>query len=98
MATWLRIIEQAVTEKLERLEARRFGKTKAPRKEVLALDASKASRDIPRRSGERFMRVTEGDAATSTTRAAGAWSVTGWSTTIGIRLGWAVTAAWGTSA
>jgi hypothetical protein len=35
-----------VTEKLERLEARRFGKTKAPRK-VLDVDASKTSRYIP---------------------------------------------------
>ena len=42
------IIDQAVTEKLERLEARRFGKTKAPRKQVLDVDASKTFSLHPR--------------------------------------------------
>ena len=42
-----RIIEAAVTEKLERLEARRFGKTKAPRKGVAGTDTTPSSRRIP---------------------------------------------------
>jgi len=41
------IIEAAVTEKLERLEARRFGKTKAPRKSLEQTDPSPSSRYIP---------------------------------------------------
>jgi hypothetical protein len=41
------IIEEAVTEKLARLEARRFGATKAPRTVVSAVAASSASRHIP---------------------------------------------------
>jgi hypothetical protein len=41
------IIEQAVTEKLERLEARRFARTTAPRKTLADTDTSKASRHVP---------------------------------------------------
>ena len=41
------IIEEAVTEKLERLESRRYGKTKAPRKSVEETDTSPSSRYIP---------------------------------------------------
>jgi hypothetical protein len=41
------VIEEAVTEKLERLEAKRFGKTKAPRKSVDETDTSPSSRYIP---------------------------------------------------
>jgi hypothetical protein len=41
------IIEEAVTEKLERLEAKRFGKTKTPRKSVEETDTSPSSRYIP---------------------------------------------------
>jgi hypothetical protein len=41
------IIEQAVTEKLERLEARRFAKTKKPRKSLEDTDISPRSRYIP---------------------------------------------------
>jgi len=41
------VIEAAVTEKLERLEARRFGKTKAPRKGLAETDTSRTSRYIP---------------------------------------------------
>ena len=41
------IIEEAVTEKLERVEARRFGKTKSPRKSVAQSDTSAGSRYIP---------------------------------------------------
>jgi hypothetical protein len=41
------IIEQAVTEKLERLEARRFASTAAPRKSLADTDTAKASRHVP---------------------------------------------------
>jgi hypothetical protein len=41
------IIEKAVAEKLERLEARRHGATKAPRKDLRATDTSPSSRHIP---------------------------------------------------
>ncbi len=41
------IIEQAVTEKLERLESKRFAKTKAPRKSLEETDTSPSSRHIP---------------------------------------------------
>ena len=40
------VIEVAVTEKLERLEARRFGKTKKPRKTIEQADTSPGSRYI----------------------------------------------------
>jgi hypothetical protein len=41
------IIEEAVTEKLEKLESKRFGKTKAPRKSLEETDTSASSRYIP---------------------------------------------------
>ena len=41
------IIDEAVTEKLERLESRRFGKTRAPRKSLKQTDTSPSSRYIP---------------------------------------------------
>jgi len=41
------IIDAAVTEKLERLEARRFGKTASPRKTVADAETTPASRHIP---------------------------------------------------
>ncbi len=41
------IIEAAVTEKLERVETKRFGATKAPRKNLDETDTSGASRYIP---------------------------------------------------
>lgn len=41
------VIEDAVTEKLERLEARRFGLTKAPRKNLPQTGTKPASRYIP---------------------------------------------------
>jgi hypothetical protein len=41
------IIEQAVTEKLERLEARQFAKTSAPRKSLSKTDTSSSSRHVP---------------------------------------------------
>jgi hypothetical protein len=41
------IIDLAVTEKLERLEAKRFGKTKAPRKSIAQTDTTPTSRHVP---------------------------------------------------
>jgi hypothetical protein len=41
------VIEQAVTEKLERLEARRFARTRAPRKGPAETNPSPSSRNIP---------------------------------------------------
>ena len=41
------VIEEAVTEKLERLESKRFGKTKAPRKSLEEAHTSPSSRYIP---------------------------------------------------
>ena len=41
------LIDQAVTEKLERLESRRLGKTKKPRKTLAETDTAPTSRHIP---------------------------------------------------
>ena len=41
------LIEDAVTEKLRRLEARRFGRTKVPRRTVAKSEAKPASRHVP---------------------------------------------------
>ena len=41
------IVEQAVTEKLQRLEARRFARTQAPRKTLAQSDTSPTTRQIP---------------------------------------------------
>jgi 5-methylcytosine-specific restriction endonuclease McrA len=41
------IIDEAVTEKLERLEAKRYGKTTSPRKSVEEANTSTSSRYIP---------------------------------------------------
>jgi hypothetical protein len=41
------IVEQAVTEKLQRLEARRFARTQAPRKALAQTDTSPRGRQIP---------------------------------------------------
>ena len=54
------IIEQAVTEKLERLEAKRFAKTKAPRKGLTETDSSPSSRHIPA-AVRRAVRERDGD-------------------------------------
>jgi hypothetical protein len=54
------IIERAVTEKLERLEARRYGQTRAPRKGLSDTDASPASRHIPA-AVRRAVRQRDGD-------------------------------------
>jgi hypothetical protein len=53
------IIEQAVTEKLERLEARRFGLTRTPRKGVENSDTSAGSRHIPA-AVRRFVAERDG--------------------------------------
>ena len=42
-----KIIDAAVTEKLERLEAKRFAKTKKPRQRLAQTDATPKSRYIP---------------------------------------------------
>jgi hypothetical protein len=41
------VIDIAVTEKLERVEAKRFGKTQGPRKELAETDTTPTSRQIP---------------------------------------------------
>ena len=42
-----RILDIAITEKLERIEAKRFGKTRKPRKELAETDIAATSRHIP---------------------------------------------------
>jgi hypothetical protein len=54
------IIERAVTEKLERLETRRFAQTRAPRKGLGDTDTSPASRYIPA-AIRRAVRERDGD-------------------------------------
>jgi 5-methylcytosine-specific restriction endonuclease McrA len=44
---WRRVIDIAVTEKLARVEAKRFGKTKAPRRDLAETDTTPSSRHIP---------------------------------------------------
>jgi hypothetical protein len=61
------LIERAVTDTLERLEARRFGKALAPRKTLAATDTSRSGRHVPaavrravrERDGERCRFVDE---------------------------------------
>ena len=92
------IIEQAVTEKLERLEARRFARTNAPRKGLSETDTSPPRATFRPPSGVLFTSATETDAATWTSRADDAPSATGSSSTIGTRLAWGVTTVRATSA
>jgi hypothetical protein len=54
------VIEQAVTEKLERIEARRYASTNAPRKELADTDTSPVSRHIPA-AVRRAVRERDGD-------------------------------------
>jgi hypothetical protein len=54
------IIEAAVTEKLERLEARRFAKAKNPRKRLSESDTSPSSAYIPA-AVRRLVRERDGD-------------------------------------
>ena len=56
------IIEKAVTEKLERLEARRHGAAKAPRKGLRATDTSPSTRHIPA-AVRRAVRERDGTGA-----------------------------------
>ena len=63
------IVEQAVTEKLQRLEARRFGRTQAPRKTLSQSETSPTTRQIPaavkravyERDGGRCRTKTNGE-------------------------------------
>jgi hypothetical protein len=57
------ILEVAVTEKLERLEAKRFGKTDAPRKSLEETDTSASSRYIPA-AVRRAVRERDGNRCT----------------------------------
>ena len=54
------IIERAVTEKIERIEARRYARTSAPRKELSDTDTSPTSRHIPA-AVRRAVRERDGD-------------------------------------
>ncbi len=54
------IIERAVSEKLERLEARRYAQTRAPRKELGETDTAPVSRHIPA-AVRRAVRARDGD-------------------------------------
>jgi len=54
------VIEAAVTEKLERLEAKRYAETKSPRKTLQQTDTSPKSRYIPA-AVKRFVRKRDGD-------------------------------------
>jgi len=92
------IIEQAVTEKLERLEARRYAQSKAPRTEVAEVETAPVTRHVPaavrravsERDGRRCRYVDERVGAAR--RSAGSSSITG------TRSAWAVTTAPPTSA
>jgi hypothetical protein len=57
------VIETAVTEKLERLEAKRFAETKTPRKSLEATDTSASSRYMPA-AVRRVVRRRDGDQCT----------------------------------
>ena len=61
------ILEVAVTEKLERLEAKRFGKTKKPRKSLEEADTSPGSRGIAA-AVKRFVCARDGNQCTYETR------------------------------
>jgi len=87
------IIEQAVTLKLERLEARRFARTKAPRKGLSETTPNHPRATSRPPSGVPCVRATATAVATWTSRAADAPSATGSSSTTGTRLAWAGTTA-----
>ena len=92
------LIEQAVTEKLERLEARRFAKTKRAPERALGRPKIAPRRATSRpRSGAPCASATEIDAATWTSRADAAPSATGSSSTTGIPLASGATTARRTS-
>jgi 5-methylcytosine-specific restriction endonuclease McrA len=54
------IIERAVTEKIERIEARRYARTSAPRQELKDTDTAPTSRHIPA-AVRRAVRERDGD-------------------------------------
>jgi hypothetical protein len=58
-----RVIDLAVTEKLERLEAKRFGRVKAPRKGLADTDMTPKSRYIPA-AVRRAVHARDGDRCT----------------------------------
>ena len=58
-----RIIDRAVSEKLERLEAKRFAKTKAPRKGLAGTDTTPKSRYVPA-PVRRAVHTRDGDRCT----------------------------------
>jgi hypothetical protein len=85
------IIEQAVTEKLERLESRRFAKTKTPRKTASTLeptDTRPRSRHVPAVVKRAVYERTAADAASWTTVAEGAVLRERSSFTIGTPMEW----------
>ena len=88
------IIEQAVTEKLERLEARRFAKTSAPRKGLADSDTSPSSRHIPAAVRRTVHERDAGRCASSTSKADDAPRATGSSSTTGTRSPTAATIPW----
>jgi hypothetical protein len=57
------VIDAAVTEKLARVEAKRFGLTKTPRKARAAADLSRRSRYLPA-AVRRLVRIRDGDRCT----------------------------------
>ena len=91
------VIEAAVTEKLERLEARRFASARIP-EHLSTTDTSPGSRHIPSAVRRAVRERDETDAATSTGRGAGAKNGTVSSTTIGTRSASAATTGPRTSA
>jgi hypothetical protein len=94
------VIEQAVTEKLERLEARRFAQTRAPRKGPAETNTepgiSHSSRHIPA-AVRRAVHERDGDGGQRKSGVDGVRSATGSNSTIGTRSVLAVTTAWRTS-
>ena len=96
------IIEQAVTEKLERLEARRFARAKVPETAPARPEASPASGRSPRphpvtsrpRCGAPCTSATRGVAATLTSGDSDAPRARGSSSTIGTRLATAAATPW----
>ena len=75
------IIDAAVSEKLERVEAKRFGKTKKPRKSLEEADTSPGVRGISAQSGVSSANVTGTNARSKALTANVAPSVTDWSST-----------------
>ena len=82
------IIERAVTEKLERLEARRYAQTRAPRKGLGRPTHRRCRATSLPLSDARCASATATAAVTSTSRAAAARRGTGWSSTTDIPSGW----------